>query len=151
VLETLQTDLLTTGLIGLLLLSFVIALVLCAVSFATYAGITLQSRRTEFAVLRALGWPRRQIISSILAEQALVMITGVALGLGIGVFLSAQVLPALSGSDAANVLPYAVRADPEGLLFYVFLMAALLAFQLMIGTLVIGRQTAETLRAGGAE
>lgn len=151
VLETLRTDLLTTGLIGLLLLSFVIALVLCAVSFATYAGITLQLRSAEFAVLRALGWPRRQIIISILAEETLVMIVGVALGLGIGIFLSAQVLPALSGSDTANVLPYAVRADPDGLLFYILLMAALLAFQLVIGALVIGRQTAETIRAGGAE
>lgn len=151
VLETLQTDLLTTGLIGLLLLSFVIALALCAVSFATYAGITLQSRRAEFAVLRALGWPRRQIVVSILAEQTLVMVVGVALGLGIGIFLSAQVLPALSGSDTANVLPYTVRADPDGLGVYILLMAALLTFQLVLGALVIGRQTAETLRAGGAE
>lgn len=151
VLETLQTDLLTTGLIGLLLLSFIIALLLCAVSLATYAGITLQSRRAEFAVLRALGWTRRHIVVGILAEQGLVILTGVLLGLGIGVFLSAQVLPTLSGSDTGNVLPYAVTADPDGLFFYALLMTGLLGVQLAIGAAVIGRQTAQVIRMGGVE
>lgn len=151
VLETLQTNLLTTGMIGLLLLSFVVALVLCAVSLATYASITLQARRSEFAVLRALGWTGRQVVVSILVEQTLVILTGVLLGLGIGVFLSAQVLPTLSGSDTANVLPYSTQTDPDGLLLYSGVMALLLVVQLAIAGLMVGRQTAQMLRAGVSE
>jgi hypothetical protein len=151
VLQSLQTDLLTIGLVGLLLLSFVIAMVLCGVSLATYAGITLQARRTEFAVLQALGWSRLKVLMSILGEQTLVMMTGTVLGLVIGVFLSAQVLPALSRSDSSNILPYSVSADPEGLLFYAGLILILFIVQLLIGSLVIIRQSASTLRDGGIE
>jgi hypothetical protein len=151
VLDTLRTDLLTTGLIGLLLLGFVIALTLCVVSLATYTGITLQARRGEFAVLHALGWQRRQMVFSILTEQVMVMVVGVALGLVIGVLLSAQVLPGLGGSDTGNVLPYVVRPDPGSLLLYVALMAALFGVQIVFGALAIRRQTAQVLRRGDSE
>ncbi|HRL14422.1 MAG TPA: ABC transporter permease, partial [Aggregatilineales bacterium] len=151
VLDTLRTDLLTTGLIGLLLLGFVIALTLCVVSLATYTGITLQARRGEFAVLHALGWQRRQIVFSILTEQVMVMVVGVTLGLVIGVLLSAQVLPGLGGSDTGNVLPYIVRPDPGSLLLYVALMAALFGLQMAFGALTIRRQTAQVLRRGDSE
>ncbi|MBK9123691.1 MAG: FtsX-like permease family protein [Chloroflexi bacterium] len=151
VLETVQADLLTTGLIGLLLLGFVVALVLAVFSLIAYAAITLQSRQREFAVLRALGWGRRLVVASIVVEQAVVAVVGIALGQAIGIFLSGQVLPLLAGAEPGNALPYAIRQEPVAVLAFAGVMLAVLAVQVAVSGLLIVRQGVTAVREGGLE
>ncbi len=143
VLDGLQTDLLALGLIGLLFLSFLIGLVLSVVSLFTYLSLAVQSRRSELAVLRALGLAPWRIILSIAIEQLFVMLTALALGAVIGTILSSQVLPTLSISTtgASLVPPFIVQADGGALLQYALLLAGLLLFILLGGALLLRRMT----------
>ncbi|MCD4687073.1 MAG: ABC transporter permease, partial [Anaerolineae bacterium] len=81
-LSKLRTDPLALGLLGLMYLAFIMALTLSVVGLITYAGLTAQSRRSEFGVLRALGLSSLRVVGGLALEQTFVMIIGVILGAG---------------------------------------------------------------------
>ena len=83
-LDKLRTNPLGLGLLGLMYLAFIMALVLSVVGLLTYAGLTAQSRRTEFGVLRALGLSSLRVVGGLALEQAFVMGIGVVLGALLG-------------------------------------------------------------------
>lgn len=148
-LNALQTDLLSLGLIGLLLLSFLIGLVLSIVTLFTYISLAVQARKTEFAVLRALGLAPRRLIASIALEQSFVLFTAALLGAVIGVILSNQVLPTLSINTTGGGLvpPFIVQVDGRALLQYGLILALIMVFILLIGSILVRRLgTAQALR-----
>jgi ABC-type antimicrobial peptide transport system permease subunit len=77
-----------------------------------------RERLGEFAVLRAIGLSRRQILSMLLIEQAFLIVLGLVIGLAIGAGVSALVVPlvVISPTAAATVpvvlldLPWSVLA-----------------------------------------
>ncbi|GAB4529021.1 MAG: hypothetical protein OHK0046_48570 [Anaerolineae bacterium] len=148
-LQDYRADLLPLGLIGLLFLSFLIGLALSIVSLLTYIGLAVQTRRSELAVLRALGLPSWRITLSVAVEQILVMLTAVALGVLIGVLLSNQVLPTLSidTSGGALVPPFIVQTDSIALLQYGLILLAVFITVLVVAAGLIRRLgTAQNLR-----
>lgn len=138
-----QTDLLTAGLIGLLVFAFLVGLTLSVVSLITYAALNIQARRNEISVLRALGFTRRRIILSLTLEQALVVVMAVLLGGIIGVVLSVQVLPTLSTSTTGTALtpPFLVRFDTVLFIRYALIVGAIFAVQLAASGLLLSRMT----------
>ncbi|NJP42011.1 FtsX-like permease family protein [Actinacidiphila epipremni] len=104
----------------------VAAAVLAAVGFAVGAAGAARERRGEFAVLRALGAPRRQLARMLAAEQALLVLVSLAVGLALGAFLTRLITPliVLTGQAARPVPPLVVELPPTRL---AELLAALLA------------------------
>ncbi|WP_335977980.1 FtsX-like permease family protein [Streptomyces sp. CA2R106] len=71
----------------------VAAAVLAAVGFAVSAAGAVRERTAEFAILRALGAPRRQLARVIAAEQGLLVLVSVVVGVALGALLTRLVAP----------------------------------------------------------
>ncbi|MCB9451385.1 MAG: ABC transporter permease [Anaerolineaceae bacterium] len=139
--DSLQTDLLSLGVIGLLYFAFLVGMILSMVSLLTYAGITTQTRQSEFVVLRALGFSTRHVITGVMVEQVLVVALAVILGSAIGLLLSVVVLPALSTSAGGRSLtpPYQVTLDPLTAAAFFAVLGAILALQLVFSAWIVAR------------
>ncbi|MFC9244353.1 FtsX-like permease family protein [Streptomyces sp. NPDC057136] len=83
----------------------VVAAALAAVGFAVSAVGSQRERSAEFAVLRALGAPRRQLARMIAAEQGVLIAIGLLAGLALGAVLTRAVVPliVLTGQAAQPV------------------------------------------------
>ncbi|UWE08397.1 ABC transporter permease [Actinacidiphila bryophytorum] len=107
------------------------AAVLAAVGFAVGAMGAARERRTEFAVLRALGAPRRKLTRMLAAEQGLLVLVSLAVGLALGTFLTRLITPliVLTGQATRPVPPLVIEL-PVGRLAE--LVAVLLAAPLLV-------------------
>ncbi|CAG6393250.1 ABC transporter permease [Streptomyces cocklensis] len=107
------------------------AAVLAAVGFAVGAMGAARERRTEFAVLRALGAPRRKLTRMLAAEQGLLVVVSLAVGLALGTFLTRLITPLiiLTGQATRPVPPLVIEL-PVGRLAE--LLAVLLAAPLLV-------------------
>ncbi|MFJ4631266.1 FtsX-like permease family protein [Streptomyces sp. NPDC088847] len=70
-----------------------VAAALAAVGFAVSAAGSLRERGAEFAVLRALGAPRRQLARMIAAEQGILVALALVVGTALGAVLTRAVIP----------------------------------------------------------
>ncbi|MEV5004308.1 ABC transporter permease [Streptomyces sp. NPDC055692] len=70
-----------------------VAAALAAVGFAVSAAGALRERDSEFAVLRALGAPRRQLARTLAAEQSVLLALALAVGVALGTVLTRAVIP----------------------------------------------------------
>lgn len=103
----LSGDPLYAALIGILLIGAAVALLLGLLGNLMVSWLNARTRRSNFAVLRALGSTPRQIASVLLWEQGIVYGTALALGSVLGLVFSWLILPAfvfspLAGVDAAG-------------------------------------------------
>ncbi|MEU6667580.1 ABC transporter permease [Streptomyces sp. NPDC046727] len=130
----------------------VVAAALAAVGFAVGAAGAQRARAAEFAVLRALGVPRRQLARTVAAEQAVLVGLALAVGLGLGTVLARAVLPliVLTGEATRPVPDLLVQLPPAHV---ALLLAAVAAAPLTIAATAAVRRTdpAGALRAQGGE
>ncbi|MDG4864940.1 ABC transporter permease, partial [Streptomyces sp. T-3] len=91
--EELHDDPLGAGPQSALLAVTVVAAALAAVGFAVSTVAAVRERSREFAVLRALGTPRRQLARVLTAEQALLIGLALIIGTVLGAFLTRAVVP----------------------------------------------------------
>jgi hypothetical protein len=87
--EAQQKDpLVAAGWEGILFISFAAILILSAIGFLIYSYLTAQRRTLEFAVLRTMGFSKRQIAAVVGFEQVFViglgMIAGTLMGMRLG-------------------------------------------------------------------
>jgi ABC-type antimicrobial peptide transport system permease subunit len=149
--QTLQTDPLGRGLLGLMFTQFIVALALSIVGLLTYTALTAAARRAEFGVLRALGLPASRVIGQLAFEQGFVIGLGVLLGAALGAILSAQVVPRLAqdASGAQITPPFIVQVETAALVQYGALIGAVLIGVLLVSALLVRRLSlAQTLRIG---
>jgi hypothetical protein len=110
----------------------VAAAVLAAVGFAVSSAGAVRERAAEFAVLRALGAPRRKLARVIAAEQGLLVLVSLAVGVVLGALLTRLVAPLIVlTSQAAEPTPGLLVELPAGRL------AQLLAMVLAVPVLVV--------------
>jgi hypothetical protein len=110
----------------------VAAAVLAAVGFAVSSAGAVRERAAEFAVLRALGAPRRKLARVIAAEQGLLVLVSLAVGVVLGALLTRLVAPLIVlTSQAAQPTPGLLVELPAGRL------AQLLAMVLAVPVLVV--------------
>ncbi|MGW1000513.1 FtsX-like permease family protein [Streptomyces sp. NPDC002520] len=130
----------------------VVAAALAAVGFAVGAAGSLRAREAEFAVLRALGTPRRRLARSIAAEQAVLVGLALAVGVGLGAVLARGVLPliVLTG-EATRPVPDLIVQLPA--VRVVLLLAAVAVTPLAVTALLAARRAdpARALREQGGE
>ncbi|NED37953.1 FtsX-like permease family protein, partial [Streptomyces sp. SID8499] len=92
----------------------VVAALLAALGFAVNAAGALRERDAEFAVLRALGAPRRQLARMLAAEQGVLVAVALAAGVALGSVLARAVIPliVLTGQAAKPVPDVLVDLPP---------------------------------------
>ena len=112
------------GLFGLLSVGFIAAAALTVIGFLVYAVVSFQRRFIELGMLRAIGLSTRQMAAYLAGELAVLVLAGVALGSGLGVWASTLFIPYFQvGSDkTALVPPFVVQvAWPQlGIILIIF-------------------------------
>src|SRR5204863_2013942 len=108
--RSLTADPVALGLLGALALGAFAAAAFAAIGFVVSAVAAARERLDEFALLRALGLSRSQLVVWQSLEQAFTLVIGASIGLGLGVALAWLVLPVatLTQSGAPPVPPAAV-------------------------------------------
>ncbi|MEV7685687.1 FtsX-like permease family protein [Streptomyces bungoensis] len=130
----------------------VVAAALAAVGFAVGAAGSLRAREADFAVLRALGAPRRRLARTVAAELAVLVGLALAVGAALGTVLARGVLPliVLTGEATRPVPGLLVQLPPDRV---ALLLAAAAAAPLTVSAAPILRRTdpARALREQGGE
>ncbi|MBT2397305.1 FtsX-like permease family protein [Streptomyces sp. ISL-100] len=111
----LHDDPLGAGPQAALLAAAVVAAALAAVGFSVSVAGSLRERSAEFAILRALGAPRRRLARLHAAEQGLLIGLAMLVGLALGTVLTRAVVPliVLTG-QATQPVPHVLVELPAG-------------------------------------
>ncbi|MFD5898061.1 FtsX-like permease family protein [Streptomyces sp. NPDC060366] len=148
--DELLSDPLGVGPQSALTAAAVAAAALAAVGFAVSAAGSQRERAAEFALLRALGTPRRQLARLIATEQGVLLTVALLVGLALGAVLTRAVVPlvVLTG-QATQPVPRVLVELPTGQV--AALLAGVSALPLlMIATLALRRtDPTVTLRERG--
>jgi hypothetical protein len=101
--ERLSTDPLALATIGALSLGFVVAGLFAVIGLAVSAAVSARQRRTEFALLRALGLSPDQLSGWLWLENASLVIVSLVAGTGLGLLIGWVVLPFITVTQEAAV------------------------------------------------
>ncbi|MGW2088969.1 FtsX-like permease family protein [Streptomyces sp. NPDC001880] len=128
----------------------VVAAALAAVGFAVSAVGAQRERAAEFAVLRALGTPRRRLTRMIAAEQGVLIAIALLVGAVLGAVLNRAVVPlvVLTGQAAAPV-PGVLVQLPAGQIAALLAGVAALPLVIVVSLALRGADPAASLRVQG--
>jgi len=106
-LEKVVKDPLLQGTNGILTMSFMVTLVLCAAGYLIYWIMSIRSREMIFGVLRASGMHKEELFHMLINEQIFSGLTSILAGVGIGKLTSKLFVPMIQSAYAAadQVLP----------------------------------------------
>lgn len=94
------------GLFGLLSVGFGAAAILTVLGFLVFAIVSFKRRFIELGMLRAIGLSVGQMAVYLAGEQAALILTGMGLGTGLGVWASLLFIPFFQiGSDKTALVP----------------------------------------------
>ncbi|WP_431960981.1 FtsX-like permease family protein [Actinacidiphila sp. bgisy160] len=148
----LQRDPLGAGPLSALPAAVATAAVLAAVGYVVAAAGALRERSQEFAMLRALGTPRRWLARVIAAEQGLLVLVAVGVGAVLGGLLTRLVVPLIIlTAHAENPVP-GVRVElPSGPLALLLITVTALPLLGVMLTASRSADPAQALRRQGGE
>ncbi|MFC9059002.1 FtsX-like permease family protein, partial [Streptomyces sp. NPDC057074] len=129
-----------------------VAAALAAVGFAVSATGSLRERGAEFAILRALGAPRRRLARTVAVEQAVLLVLALLVGTALGVVLTRAVIPLIVLTpQATHPVPDVLVALPAGRV--ALLLAGVAVTPLLVTAALALRRTdpASALREQGGE
>jgi hypothetical protein len=111
--RTLKVNPLSLGLRGVTFFGYTLTGLLSLVGFASYFYNTIRRREVVYGVMRAMGLSPRQLYGSMMLEQVVLILAGLALGTGLGVLLNRFTLPRLPVTlgDRPPVPPFVPRED----------------------------------------
>ncbi|WUD71784.1 ABC transporter permease [Streptomyces sp. NBC_00510] len=148
----LQRDPLGAGPVSALPAAVVTAAVLAAVGYVVAAAGALRERSQEFAMLRALGTPRRWLARVIAAEQGLLVLVAVGVGAVLGGLLTRQVVPLIVLTARAQSPVPEVRVElPSGPLAVLLIAVTVLPLLGVMLTAWRSADPAQALRRQGGE
>ncbi|MET8248485.1 ABC transporter permease [Streptomyces sp. NPDC005202] len=125
---------------------------LAAVGFAVSAAGALRARGAEFAVLRALGAPRRQLARMIAAEQRVLATLALVVGVALGAVLTRAVIPLIVLTAQARKPVPRMLVELPAARVAVLLAAVAVAPLAVTAALTLRRaDPATSLRDGGGE
>lgn len=135
--DRLTTEPLAVAMIGGLSLGFVVAALFAVIGLAVSAAVSARQRRTEFALLRALGLSPGQLSGWLWLENASVVVVAVLAGTGLGLAIGWVVLPfvTVSATGGAPFPPVIVDVPWPS----VGVLTAVTAGALIITLLLIAR------------
>jgi ABC-type antimicrobial peptide transport system permease subunit len=90
---------------GMLYAGFWVSLLLSLLDFGFYLAVTARRRSLGFAVLQALGWNASHIWALLAAEQAVLILPALLVGIALGAALAYVILPflALVGGETLSM------------------------------------------------
>ncbi|MFE0547420.1 MULTISPECIES: FtsX-like permease family protein [unclassified Streptomyces] len=148
----LQRDPLGAGPLSALPAAVVSAVVLAAVGYLVAAAGALRERSREFAMLRALGTPRRWLARVIAVEQGLVIVVAVGVGALLGGLLTRLVVPLIIlTADAESPVPQVRVHVPSGPLTLLVITITALPLLGVVLTAWRSADPAQALRHQGGE
>lgn len=129
------------GLFGLLSVGFAAAAALTVIGFLLYALFSFRRRFIEFGVLRAVGLSGTQMTAFLGWELAFLILTGGALGTGLGALISKFFIPFLQigAEEASRIPPYSVDIAWSAI-FRVYILFGLLFVVALIILVVMLRR-----------
>jgi hypothetical protein len=101
--ERLSTDPLALATIGALSLGFVVAGLFAVIGLTVSATVSARQRRTEFALLRALGLSPNQLSGWLLLENGSLVLVSLLAGTGLGLLIGWVVLPFITVTQGGAV------------------------------------------------
>ena len=98
------------GLFGLLSIGFITSSIATMIGFLLYTVFSYRRRYVELGILRAIGLSQRSMILSVAWELGLLIVMGLAIGLGIGLLVSVLYIPYMQfvSSLEGTAPPYVV-------------------------------------------
>jgi ABC-type antimicrobial peptide transport system permease subunit len=134
--RSLSTDPVALGIIGALTLGFVATGLFAIVGLTVSTAVGARQRRTEFALLRALGLSGRQLATSLWLETGSLVLVSIAAGTTLGLLIGWLVLPFVTVTQRATtpVPPVVIHVPWDGILLLDLGSAAALA----VAVIVIG-------------
>jgi hypothetical protein len=149
--RTLSTDPVALGIIGALTLGFVATSLFAIVGLTVSTAVAARQRRTEFALLRALGLSGRQLATTLWLENGSLVLVSLAAGTTLGLVIGWLVLPFVTVTQRATapVPPVIVHVPWDGILLLDLGSAAALAIAvLLIGGVLRRLGVGSVLRMG---
>jgi hypothetical protein len=146
----LAADALGLSVIGVLGIGSLAALAIAGVGFLVSTTVSTEERIGELALLKSLGLAPRSLLSWLVAESAALLVTGLALGVILGLALAWLVLPfGILTSRGESPVPEPEVVMPAGALLPMVGLAALLlvAAGLLIRRILAAANTSAVLRA----
>lgn len=139
--EAIIRDNLFQGTNGILTLSFIIILILCAVGYLIYWIMSIRSRELLFGVLRAMGMGKGQIIRMLVNEQIFCGISSILAGALIGCVGAYLYVPMIqyAYASANQALPLKLVANSSDL----SKLFAVIGFVLILCLIVLARIVAK--------
>ncbi len=127
--EEIATQPLFQGTNGILTMSFITIVLVCAIGYVIYWMLSIRSRELLFGIFRAMGMSRSEVVRMLVNEQVFTGLFGIAFGLGIGWLASYLYVPIIqiAYSAADRVLPLELitkGSDVARLILIVLLMFA---------------------------
>jgi hypothetical protein len=137
-----RNPLLTAGGAGILIVSFAGVLLLIGAAFLLSLWTAVQRRRTEFAVLRAMGFSRGQLLRLLTLEYSVVAVVGVSIGAYLGLLVGRRMLSFLNVTETGRrVEPsfilqtdWGMVAGGGAIVGGIFVLALLLAVRMLART-----------------
>ena len=96
-LANVSIDPLLQGTNGVLTMSFIVTMILCAAGYLIYWIMSIRSRELMFGILRACGMHKEEIFHMLIVEQIFSGAVSVFAGFGIGKIASVNVYVHISG------------------------------------------------------
>jgi len=129
------------GLFGLLSVGFIAAAVLTVIGFLLYAVVSFGRRFIELGMLRAIGLSKKQMAAYLAGELAVLILTGVSLGAGLGVAASALFIPyfQIGEGKTALVPPFVVQVAWEQLGLILAIFAAMFVVVVVVLAVLLNR------------
>jgi hypothetical protein len=139
--RSLRTDPVALGIIGALTLGFVATGLFALVGLTVSAAVSARQRRTEFALLRALGLSGRQLSGSLWLENGSVVFVSLLAGTILGLVIGWVVLPFVTVTQRATapVPPVLVHIPWDSILVLEAVSAAALGITVVIIGAVLRR------------
>jgi hypothetical protein len=131
------------GLRSVTLFGYVLTALLSLVGFATYFYMNTRQREGQYGILRSMGLSAFQLYGSLIAEQVILIVSGLAFGTVLGLLLNQLVLPDLpiGLGDRPPVPPFYPREDwlAVGRIYLALMLAFLASLGIATAFLVRGR------------
>jgi ABC-type lipoprotein release transport system permease subunit len=134
---------------GILYLAFIAVLLLVASALLTSLLASIRRRRVEFAVVRAIGLSRLQLLTMLTLEYSVVFVVGVSAGCALGLFVSGRMLSFLDVTETGERVEPAFIIETEWLLVAIGVLVVLAVFAgaLWLASRIVGRTAdAQALR-----
>jgi putative ABC transport system permease protein len=136
---------------GVLTISFIVVLLLCATGFLIYWILSIQSRTLQFGIFRAMGMSQREVLTMLVVEQIFISGTAIGGGVLVGKLVSKFFVPLIqiAYSTADRVLPLdIIDAASDYLRLGIVIGLMIVVCMIVLGMLISKIKITQALKLG---